>query len=80
MLNIGPDTTQVALMQFGAPSKTRIEFNLGDKKTLKQVNQSVAEMEYLGSSTATGDALRKSREQVRLNFTWTLTNFKKIST
>ena len=77
---IGPDTTQVALMQFGAPSKTRIEFNLGDKKTLKQVNQGVAEMEYLKSYTATGDALRKSREQVRLHFTRTLTNFKKIST
>ena len=61
--------TQVGLMQFGSPSQTRIEFNLGDKKTLKQVNQGVEEMNYLGSLTATGDALRKSGEEVRLHFT-----------
>lgn len=53
-------------MQFGEPIKTRIEFNLGDKKTLDQVNEGVEEMNYLRSQTATGDALRKSGEEVRL--------------
>ena len=64
--DIGPDKTQVALMQFGEPIKTRIEFNLGDKKTLDQVNEGVEEMNYLRSQTATGDALLKSGEEVRL--------------
>ena len=72
--DIGPDRIQVALMQFGEPVKTRIEFNLGDKKTLDQVNQGVEEMNYLRSQTATGDALRKSREEVRLHFTSTSAN------
>ena len=71
--DIGPEKTQVALMQFGEPIKTRIEFSLGEKKTLQEVNQGVKEMEYLRSQTATGDALRKSREEVRF-FTSTLTN------
>ena len=71
---IGPDRIQVALMQFGEPVKTRIEFNLGDKKTLDEVNQGVEEMNYLRSQTATGDALRKSREEVRLHFTSTSAN------
>ena len=53
-------------MQFGEPIKTRIEFNLGDKKTLDQVNKGVEEMNYLRSQTATGDALRKSGEEVGL--------------
>ena len=66
-LNIGPDRTQVALMQFGAPVKTRIEFNLGDKKTLEQVNQGAEEVKYLRSQTATGDALRKSGQVVSLH-------------
>ena len=61
----GANKTQIALMQFGTPSQTRIEFNLGEKKTLKDVNKGVQEMNYLNSGTATGDALRKSKEEVR---------------
>jgi hypothetical protein len=64
--DIGPSKTQVALMQFGEPIKTRLEFNLGEKKNLEQVNQGVEEMTFLRSQTATGDALRKSREEVRV--------------
>ena len=79
-LDIGPDKTQVALMQFGAPVKTRIEFNLGDKKTLEQVNQGVEEVKYLRSQTATGDALRKSGEEVSSHFTSTSMNLGKTST
>jgi hypothetical protein len=71
--DIGPEKTRVALMQFGEPIKTRIEFSLGEKKTLQEVNQGVKEMEYLRSQTATGDALRKSRGEVRF-FRSTLTN------
>ena len=67
--DIGEEKTQIALIQFGEPIKTRIEFNLGEKKTLKEVNQGVEEMNYLQSWTATGDALRKSRVEVRL-ITW----------
>ena len=63
--DIGANKTQIALMQFGTPSRTRIEFNLGEKTTLKDVDQGVEEMKYLKSWTATGDALRKSREEVR---------------
>ena len=66
--NIGPDKSQIAVMQFGEPVKTRIEFNLGEKNTLQEVNEGVEEMKYLRSQTATGDALRKSREEVRLLF------------
>jgi uncharacterized protein YegL len=63
--DIGLEKTRVALMQFGESSKTRIEFNLGEKETLQEVNQGVQGMEYLNSGTATGDALRRSREEVR---------------
>ncbi|XP_028414351.1 cartilage matrix protein-like [Dendronephthya gigantea] len=62
--DIGPGRTQEALVQFGSPSHTRVEFNLGEKKTLKEVNQGVKQMKYLRSGTATGDALRKSRAMV----------------
>ena len=65
--DIGPEKTRVALMQFGISDKTRIEFNLGEKETLQEVNQGVEEMKYLNSGTATGDALRRSREEVRFS-------------
>ena len=64
--HIGPNDSQIALMQFGSPTKTRIEFNLGDKNTLQEVNEGVEKMKYLKSGTSTGDALRKSREEVRI--------------
>jgi hypothetical protein len=52
-------------MQFGEPIRTRIEFNLGKKKTVEEINEGVEQMDYLiGSQTATGDALRKAREEV----------------
>ena len=65
-LNIGPGKTQEAFMQFGSSTDTRIEFNLGEKKTLEEVNQGVQKIEYLSSGTATGDALKKSRDKVKL--------------
>jgi thiamine biosynthesis protein ThiC len=65
--DIGPEKTRVALMQFGKPSKTKIEFNLGKTKTLQEVNKGVEKMKYLNSGTATGDALRRSREEVRFS-------------
>ena len=62
---IGPDKTQVALMQFAKDANTKIEFNLADKTTLEQVNQGFEEMNFLNSyGTHTGDALRKSRIEV----------------
>ena len=64
--DIGAEKTQIALIQFGEPIKTRLEFNLGEKNTLKEVNQGVEEMKYLRSQTATGDALLKSKQEVRL--------------
>ena len=64
--DIGPEKTQIALMQFGEPIKTRIEFNLGERKTIEEINQGVEQMNYLRSQTATGDALRKAGEEVRL--------------
>ncbi|CAB4028109.1 Hypothetical predicted protein [Paramuricea clavata] len=51
-------------MQFGKSSETKIEFNLGEKETLQEVNQGVQGMEYLNSGTSTGDALRRSREEI----------------
>ena len=66
--DIGPDKTRIALMQFGAADKTRIEFNLGNKNTLQEVNEGVRNMEYLHSETKTGDALRKAREEVKFTF------------
>ena len=67
--DIGPGKMQEALMQFGSTSDTQIEFNLGEKKTLEEVNQGVEEMVYLNSgSTATGDALNKSRDMVKVKF------------
>lgn len=65
--NIGPGKTQLALMQFGEPVKTRIEFNLNEKTTLPEVNEGVDDMTYLRSQTATGDALRKAREEVEMS-------------
>jgi hypothetical protein len=65
--HIGPEKTRVALMQFGEPHQTRIEFSLGEKESLHEVNKGVEEMEYLNSGTATGDALRRSREEVRFS-------------
>jgi hypothetical protein len=65
--DIGPEKTRVALMQFGISDKTRIEFNLGEKETLQEVNQGVEEMKPLNSGIATGDALRRSREEVRFS-------------
>ncbi|XP_028414334.1 collagen alpha-1(XII) chain-like [Dendronephthya gigantea] len=63
--DIGPGKTQEALVQFGSPSDTRIEFNLGKKKTLEEVNQGVEDIKFLNSgTTATGDALSKSRDMV----------------
>lgn len=64
--NVGPYNTRIALMQFGEPEKTKIEFNLGDKYTLDEAKKGVADMKYLGSQTATGDALRKARKEVML--------------
>ena len=55
-------------MQFDEPIKTRIEFNLGDKNTLEEVNEGVKNMNYLRSQTATGDALRKAGDEVKLAF------------
>ena len=69
--DIGPDKTRIALMQFGAADKTKIEFNLGDKNTLEKVNEGVRNMEYLRSQTATGDALKKAREEVKFTFLYT---------
>ena len=66
--SVGPDESQRAAIQFGEPVKTRIEFNLGEESTLQEVNEGVEEIKYLRSQTATGDALRKSREEVRLLF------------
>ena len=64
---IGPDKIQIALMQFGRTTDTRIEFKLGEKNTLQTVNEGVDNMKWLSSfKTATGDALKKAREQVRL--------------
>jgi hypothetical protein len=68
--HIGPGKTQVALIQFGSPTTTRLEFNLGQKQTLEEVNQGVENMKYLKSWTATGFALRKGRLEVRV-FIWT---------
>ena len=65
--DIGPEKTRVALMQFGVSRKTKIEFSLGEKERLQEVNKGVQEMEYLNSGTATGDALRRSREEVRFS-------------
>jgi uncharacterized protein YegL len=66
--DIGPEKNRVALMQFGISGKTKIEFNLGEMETLQEVNQGVEEMEYLNSQgTATGDALRRSRKEVRFS-------------
>jgi hypothetical protein len=64
---IGPDKIQIAAMQFGRTTDTRIEFKLGEKNTLQTVNEGVDNMKWLSSlRTATGDALKKAREQVRL--------------
>lgn len=63
---VGPDNTQIALLQFGRASQTRIEFNLGEKNSLAAVNQGVNDMKYLSSlKTDTADALKKAREQAR---------------
>ena len=52
--SIGHDETQLAVIQFGKPVKTRIEFNLGEKNALQEVNEGVKEMKCLRSQTATG--------------------------
>lgn len=62
--DVASDKTRIALLQFGEPVKTRIEFNLGEKNTLDEVNKGVTDMKYLRSQTATADALRKAREKV----------------
>ena len=64
--DIGPDKTQIALMQFGRATDTKIEFNLGEKNTLQATNDGVDNMKWLVSvKTDTGDALKKAREQAR---------------
>lgn len=63
--DIGLVHTRIALMQFGTFDRTRMEFNLGDKNTLGEVNKGVADMVYLKSGTHTGDALKKAREKVK---------------
>jgi hypothetical protein len=64
--DIGPDKTQIALMQFGRATATKIEFNLGEKSTLQAVNDGVDNMSWLTSlGTATGDAIKKAGEQAR---------------
>ena len=62
--DIGPDKIRIALIQFGKPKVTRVEFDLGEKNTLQAVNNGVDQMKYLNSETWTGDALKRSREQV----------------
>ena len=75
-IDIGPDKTQVALMQFGEKGDTKIELNLGEKTTLEQVIHGVKEMEYLESAgTHTSDALCKSGKNVRLHLEKTSTQY-----
>ena len=65
--DIGADKTQIALMQFGSASQTRIEFNFGAKNSLQTVNEGVQNMEWLESfKTETGNALKQAREKARL--------------
>ncbi|CAB4013885.1 collagen alpha-5(VI) chain-like, partial [Paramuricea clavata] len=62
---IGPDKIQIALMQFGRTTDTKMEFKLGEKTSLQAVNEGVDNMKWLSSlKTATLDALKKAREQV----------------
>ena len=62
--DIGSAKIRIALIQFGTQDKTRVEFNLGERNTLEEVNNGVDLMMYLKSETWTGDALKRSREQV----------------
>lgn len=56
-LDVGPQGTHVGLLQFSHSIKTKIEFNLGEHKTFKKIEEAVANMPYQEGGTDTGNAL-----------------------
>ena len=64
--SIGKDQAHFGVMQFGAEIETRVEFNLNDYQSNKEVTKAISEMTFLNSRrTGTGHALSVVNKQVR---------------